>query len=251
MKSCPNCRTKFDPTFTMFCPECGTSVDPSVGSMSVPKPEPVENGARAAEGVAVASEVPADGPAAEALRRRRPASGGRLLRTVGIRVVVAVVFLAIGGLVGLFDDGTDPAVDVTFEQVETADSSLGDLVSASALAAGDCINWPSDDGETFAALERLDCVHAHDAEVYALVDHPAEPGAAYPGNDTVADWALQACYEVFEPYVGRSYEDSPELDYTFFTPTELGWRKYDDRAIQCLIFNVDQSTLVSSVRVGA
>jgi hypothetical protein len=94
-------------------------------------------------------------------------------------------------------------------------------------------------------------VHAHDAEVFALVDHPAESGAAYPGNDTVADWAIQACYEVFEPYVGRSYEDAHELDYTFFTPTELGWRKYDDRAIQCLIFKVDESTLVSSVRAGA
>ena len=246
MKSCRNCRTKFDPTFTLHCPECGASIDPSVDSMTVPTPEPASS-SRPSDAAAESA-----GPAGEALRRSGVGVGGRFVRRLGIRLVIALIAIGVGGVVSYFDDRpSDDPTAVTFESVSAGDFALGDPVGASDLAVGDCVNWPPDDAETFETLERLDCGLPHDAEVFALVDHPAASDADYPGNDSVAEWGVQACYEQWTPYVGRTYEDVPDLDYTFFTPTELGWAKYDDRAIQCLIFNIDETTLLSSVRAGA
>lgn len=252
MKSCSNCRTKFDPTFTLHCPDCGTSIDPSVGSMTVPKPEPVGGGRPADRGAPDIGGVPA-GPAGDALRRSGiPSARGRLLKRIGVRVALAAVALSIGGVISYVEDrGSGLPTNVTFDTIEAADFALGDFVNAAELSIGDCVNWPADGEDTFQSLERLDCARPHDAEVFALVDHPANPDEEYPGSDTVADWGLQACYEEFAPYVGQTYEQAKGLDYTFFTPTELGWTKYDERLIQCLIFKLDDSTLMGTVQAGA
>ncbi len=236
MKSCPNCRTKVDSTFTLHCPECGTSIDPSVASMPVPRAQPAGDD----PGVDLA------GP--EYQHGRGPSGVGRFFRGIGLRMLVAGVVLGGSALWGAITDAdADPA---SAQDTALAETSLGDSVSASELAIGDCMMWP--DGEdSFFSLERRSCDMPHDAEMYALVSYPADDAQEYPGNDPIAEWSVQACYEQFESYVGRSYEDAQALDFTFFTPTEVGWRKYADREVQCVIYNIDESPLVGSVRAAA
>jgi hypothetical protein len=216
VKSCPNCRAKVDPTFTTHCPECGTSLSPDVASMAVPGPTPIPPG---------------------------KAGLSRFLRGVVLRVAVAGAVLAAGAGWAAFTQAGRS------ESGEVIDAGLLD---AFALAVGDCIDWPSiEDVYEFGEVTAIPCEKPHDAEVYALASYPLAPGTGYPGDDVVGDWSVDACYQAFSGYIGRTYEEAEELDFTFFTPTEAGWNSQDDRVVQCVVFRVDEARMSGTVRSGA
>lgn len=214
--NCPNCRARVDPTFTTHCAECGTSLSPDVTSMTIP----------GAVGTHAAR-----------------AGLSLFLRGVVLRLAVAGVVLAAG------------AVWAAAEQADRSDVGVvidAGLVDAFALAVGDCIDLPgSEDVYEFDEVQALPCEKSHDAEVYALASYPLDPGAEYPGDDVIGDWSVDACYDQFAGYVGRTYEEAEELDFTFFTPTEAGWNGDNDRIVQCLVFRVDEAQMSGSVRAGA
>lgn len=225
MMSCPTCRTKFDPTFTLHCPACGRPADPGAASSAAPD---------------VSSEV-ADPVMPPPRPRRRFA---RLGRALAVRAVVAAAVLMGSVAWSLITDGGESeAIPVPVELEARPEG----YVAVSDLATGDCVMWPTEEDE-FYGLVRLPCTESHDAEMYAVLDYPATEEEEYLGSDPISDWSVQACFEEFAGYVGTAYEDAEHLEFTFFAPTEASWRKFDDRVVQCLIFRVDETALTGSVR---
>lgn len=106
------------------------------------------------------------------------------------------------------------------------------------VKVGDCFD---DTGaELVTHLEIIDCLRPHDNEVYAELQME---GDAWPGADSVESFAVSACLDRFEPYVGTSYEES-RLDYFFLTPTEEGWAG-GDRSVFCVLYSADLEKLTT------
>ena len=90
------------------------------------------------------------------------------------------------------------------------------------------------------------CTDAHDGEVFAVVTHPAARGAAYPGDEAVADFAASECLTRFGPYTGGSYDDS-DLEVASVRPDGDSWTAKDDRAVACVLYQKN-ATLTASRR---
>lgn len=115
--------------------------------------------------------------------------------------------------------------------------------SVGEVKAGDCFNDPDEDVVTNLVL--VDCSQPHDNEVYAQVQMD---DTTYPGATVIEDFAVDACLGAFEPYVGRSYEESP-LDYFYLSPTEEGWGD-GDRSVLCVLYSADLEQLTGSQASG-
>ena len=127
----------------------------------------------------------------------------------------------------------------------------GDIVaagdeSAFDLRIGDCFDDPSNFAEV-ASVPALPCSEPHDNEVFAKVNMT---NATYPGDGSVDDFAMPACYDAFEAYTGESYEASA-LDFGYLGPSAESWEQIDDREVICLLYDVDFSKLSSSMRAPA
>ncbi len=118
--------------------------------------------------------------------------------------------------------------------------------SAFDLAVGDCFDDPSsfDEVTTVAAVS---CEDPHDNEVSANVQMTG--GSDYPGDDVVASFADDACFEAFERYVGATYAES-SLDYAWLAPTRQSWEQRDDRIVTCIVYDTERAKLVGSVRAS-
>jgi hypothetical protein len=78
----------------------------------------------------------------------------------------------------------------------------------------------------------LPCSKSHEKEVFAVFEHPAEPGALFPG-DGVTKVAQDGCAERFAGYVGRAFEDS-KLQVSVIAPGPEIWN-LNERTIVCTI----------------
>lgn len=146
--------------------------------------------------------------------------------------VVAAV--AVFGGAGAFDDNTVRDDAGTIVQ--------GGGLGAFVIQVGDCFNLP--DSDLVASIEAVPCSQPHDAEAYATFD---QLGHEYPGEDSVAEYSLTGCYERFDSFVGKAYEDSV-LDFYWLEPTEESWKELDDRETMCAIVAYDGSQLTGSMR---
>lgn len=128
-------------------------------------------------------------------------------------------------------------------------NSSGEIVEPGSIATenvrvGDCLNDPGL-AEEVSEFEAMPCGEPHDMEVFATPSH-ADVGA-YPGETAVSDWGSEACYEVFEGYVGASWEASPDLDFSLYWPTEESWDA-GDRMVICAVFRLDEASITGSLR---
>src|SRR5687767_7853313 len=87
------------------------------------------------------------------------------------------------------------------------------------LEVGQCLNLPEGTtatagatapptGTAISTVDTVDCEEPHDAEVFALAEHPAAATAAYPGGETLQAFVETECEASFEPYVGIDYGSS-------------------------------------------
>jgi hypothetical protein len=121
-------------------------------------------------------------------------------------------------------------------------------VSVFRIARGDCF----DDAPAGTALEQVDvvaCEEPHDNEVFAVVEHPAEAAAAFPGSDAIVSYAESACTEPYRDYVGTAYERSR---YSIFpiVPSAATWER-GDRQIVCALYDHEAGPVTGSVRDSA
>jgi hypothetical protein len=79
------------------------------------------------------------------------------------------------------------------------------------------------------------CNDPHDGEVFAVFAHPAAGGAAYPGDESVADFAAAECLQRFPAYAGQSYDDS-DLAVATVRPDHDSWVDKDDREVGCVLY---------------
>ncbi|MEW6471604.1 MAG: septum formation family protein [Actinomycetota bacterium] len=120
------------------------------------------------------------------------------------------------------------------------------------LKAGDC--FTSEAGTAGRTVEVEDvttvpCTDAHDGEVFAIVTHPAAGDIAYPGDESVADFAAAECLQQFPAYTGSTYDDS-DLEVATVRPDEDSWTDKDDREVACVLYQKG-SKLTGSRRAGA
>jgi hypothetical protein len=122
-------------------------------------------------------------------------------------------------------------------------SDLEGTVRYTTLDVGDCYDEPGDD-PTDVVLQS--CDGAHDREVAAVLNYPAERGEPYPGRQAVVRYAGEACLDGIVDYLGPPFEGSPLADYEIF-PTRASWDEGNRRVI-CALGSEDGSPLVGSQR---
>jgi hypothetical protein len=84
----------------------------------------------------------------------------------------------------------------------------------------------------------VSCRDAHDGEVFAVFTHPAAKDVAYPGDESVADFAAAECLQRFPAYTGASYDDS-DLEVATVRPDHDSWADKDDREVACVLYKKD------------
>jgi len=117
------------------------------------------------------------------------------------------------------------------EQTSVFDLEVGDCFSASA--------------ERIESMTVVDCVQPHVYETFAVLDHPADEGQPFPGNE-IGEYADTACQPAFEAFVGIGYPDSTWF-ITTLPPTEETWAA-GDREIVCTLNNEQESEVTGSAR---
>jgi len=149
------------------------------------------------------------------------------IMVVALLCIVAITFLgtstsslrfsSVGTEVGAPDFPTDDRPSL-FDDVQT----------------GDCFQTPS--GAVIVDIETVLCSAPHDAEVFAVVDHPAAVGEPYPADGELEAFAVDACGGPFEEFVGLPYGTSV-LDIYFLYPLAPRWTALDDRTIVCAAYD--------------
>lgn len=118
----------------------------------------------------------------------------------------------------------------------------GKVISAGSLSifklqVGDCINNPKDVSRRIVTINDVPvvpCGQAHDMEVFAVLTHPAAPGAPFPGEDQILQFAEGRCLQQFQAYVGKAYGDSG-FNIAVVRPVAESWEKKDDRQVACVL----------------
>jgi hypothetical protein len=110
------------------------------------------------------------------------------------------------------------------------------------LRVGDCFDV--EEADEVSEVDAGPCTDPHGYEMFHLARWSG--AQAYPTDDAMLDFIIQACVPQFEAYVGMSYETSV-LDFVPFTPTEEGWAD-GDRVVQCALVGAPDEQLTTSLR---
>lgn len=114
------------------------------------------------------------------------------------------------------------------------------------LKVGDCFDIPAETS-SINEVQHRPCNEPHDAEVIAVLTHPAGPEEPYPVISGFGDYVREHCLPAFNSYTGRDFASDPELDVGYLHPTLLGWGE-GDRGFSCHAMRVDGAKLTASVR---
>jgi hypothetical protein len=122
------------------------------------------------------------------------------------------------------------------------------------LVVGDCFDAPSAANAPTSGVEVGDvqhhpCSEAHLYETFAVLKHPAEKGAPYPGIEVLFAYAETNCLPPFEAYVGLAY-DASSLSAGSIVPKEDGW-KNGQRSITCYVGSADDTPVTGSLKGSA
>jgi hypothetical protein len=136
------------------------------------------------------------------------------------------------------------------DEPDTSDNIVSEgNVAVGTVRVGDCFDDPPGvfdvGGVTIGSLDAVPCAKAHDNEVFASFQYPADKDAPFPGDDAVRDFAAGTCLPSFGPYVGRDYETSI-LDITWVAPVSRSWRNH--REVLCILYHVDLQRLRGTMR---
>jgi len=117
------------------------------------------------------------------------------------------------------------------------------------VRAGDCLGAGGDAEEGVSTVTAVPCDQPHESEVFALVDHPADEDAEFPGEDAIGEFGDGECVEAFATYVGTAYADS-RYGIATFVPSPESWAD-GDREVVCMATDGTGGELSGSVRDAA
>ncbi|MGQ0825496.1 MAG: septum formation family protein [Actinomycetota bacterium] len=152
-------------------------------------------------------------------------------RIVGGLVVAGGV--ATFGATGGFEDKT--------ERNEAGEITEAGGVGVFVMEVGDCVELPESD--YVESLEGVPCDTPHDAQLYAEFDLD---NTSLPGPTELQQLATDGCIFAWPAMLGANYDEMPNHDIYFFTPTSETWSN-GDREVQCLVITVDGSPITGSI----
>ncbi|MEQ1699829.1 MAG: DUF4190 domain-containing protein [Ilumatobacteraceae bacterium] len=109
-----------------------------------------------------------------------------------------------------------------------------DAVPVFDLEVGDCLAEAPGLG-TVSDVRVIDCVTPHAAEVYFTGQLDPDRSRPFPGPTNVSSEARESCLAAFQPFVGRSFDESV-LDVQFVQSSEIGW-KLTRGGYVCFVFD--------------
>lgn len=116
------------------------------------------------------------------------------------------------------------------------------------LKPGDCFDTP--DGTEVRRLTIRPCDKPHDAEVFALVTHPAAATDPFPGADALLAYAANVCLgQSFTDYVGIPRGQSQLTEFEI-VPESEAWSE-GRRGLVCAVDTADRSPLTTPVKGSA
>ena len=118
------------------------------------------------------------------------------------------------------------------------------------LKVGDCFDNPTTPDAEIVDVQHRPCHEPHDAEVIAVLTHPAGPADPYPVVSGFNDYIAEHCVPAFESYTGRAYASGTEFEIGYFSPTLSGWRD-GDRGFTCHVSRADDQKLTNTIRASA
>jgi hypothetical protein len=109
-----------------------------------------------------------------------------------------------------------------------------------ALTLGDCFDdlsgLDSGTGSVEAkSVQLVDCADSHQLEIYS---QSTLDGDVFPGDDSAASQADDACFTAFEAFAGAPFDTAVDFNYKTLYPTEASWAT-GDREVLCAIAQVD------------
>ena len=176
--------------------------------------------------------------------------------------VLALLFTSTFLLIGCsktVENSSEPApINSTTSAVEvkptvTTQSTpdwIGEVVNVHNLAAGDCFNhysWTND--ERLVEIDtKVSCEGPHQHEIFSRIEHPAGPGAPWPGDQEMQAFATSVCYDEFLDFVEEIYELS-KFKLGFLTPNRTNFEdpKARFRGIHCYVY-VQGEELIGTAR---
>ena len=84
--------------------------------------------------------------------------------------------------------------------------------------------------------------------MYAIVEQPGDPGAAYPGDAVLAAFADDRCLAAFTAYTGLDYRSS-HYDIANARPDKDAWDRGERRVI-CALHDVDFTEITGSAKAA-
>ena len=155
------------------------------------------------------------------------------------------------GVDGLGDGSSEP------ESAESGEDDIdplairGEIISEYNLVQGECFNRVEglQAGRRVVITARVDCAEPHFAEVFHTFELDVAHPGIFPGDEVTRSFAMRACYDHFEPFVGMSYELSV-YELGVFIPNRTNFEdaaaRY--RGVHCWLYHVDGEALSGSAR---
>ncbi len=177
------------------------------------------------------------GPGPLRTNARRPAQSERVTVTF-MGVIVAMVIVG-----GACTTASNDLVDQALTNPEPA--------SVFELQTGVCFNSSNLglDGD-ITSIEVVTCTEPHRFQVFDTVIHDAPAGAPFDAEALRTD-AQNLCLDGFARAVGRTFEDSPELELLPLRPSEASWSEAGDRTTYCIAYPGDETAFPDESLLGA
>ena len=169
-------------------------------------------------------------------------SSGGTLRGLGMaRAGLILGSLGLAGAAVFFWAGLTGRLDYDADTGSESDTSSVPLIEAE---LGDCVDAFPDEPVVYE-LSFVSCDLAHGAEVFHLGELNPDGTRDYPGDSVLVSEVQNACGAAFEPYVGRTYEQSV-FEVYYLYPRALGWNS-DPGTFYCFLVEEGTSTVGSGV----
>jgi len=116
-----------------------------------------------------------------------------------------------------------------------------------AFAVGDCFNTDQFVPGTSidpTGVHAIACDEPHQHQVYAIEHDSDPPGAPFPGDQSLSEFADDVCLRDFPDAIGADYRAST-LDFASIRPSAATWAT-GERAVICAAHDVDFAELTGS-----